>query len=63
MFVVTVTTVGMLDPGGHNESTIQLFKYPPFPGQMINYCIPSIQTPTFDTIIPISEHSHFTQLK
>ena len=34
--------------------SIQLFKHPPFPGKMINYCIPSIQTPTFEIIIPIS---------
>ena len=27
--------------------TIQLFKHPPFPEKMINYCIPSIRTPTF----------------
>ena len=35
--------------------TIQLlFKHRPFPGQKINYYIPSIRTPTFEIIIPIS---------
>ena len=31
--------------------TIQLFEHPPFPGKMIKYCIPCIQTPTFEIII------------
>ena len=34
----------------------------PFPGKMINYCILSIQTPTFEIIIPISEHLHLVEL-
>ena len=42
--------------------TIQLFKHPPFPGKIINYCIPSIRTPTFEIIIPISEHLHLAEL-
>ena len=28
--------------------TIQLFEHPPFPGEMINYCIPIIRTPPFE---------------
>ena len=44
--------------------TIQSFKHPPFPEKMINYCIPSIQTPTFDEIIiPISEQLHLLELE
>ena len=40
--------------------TIQLFEHPSFPIKMINYCIPSIQTPTFE---PISEHLHLAELE
>ena len=43
--------------------TIQLFEHPPFPGKMLNFCIPSIRTPTFEIIIPISEHLHPVELK
>ena len=43
--------------------TTQLFEHPPFPGKMINYCIPSIRTPTFEIIIPISEHLHLAELE
>ena len=50
--------------GDHDKSevitliiqTIQLFVRPPFSGKMLNFCIPSIQTPTFEIIIPISKH-------
>ena len=42
--------------------TIQLLEHPPFPGKKIKYCIPSIETPTFEIIIPISEHLHIAEL-
>ena len=35
---------------------------PSFPEKMINYCIPSIRTPTFEIIIPISKHHLVEQL-
>ena len=34
-----------------------------FPEKMINYYIPSIQTPTFEIIVPISEHLHLAELE
>ena len=43
--------------------TIELFEQPTFPGKKINYCIPSIRTPMFKTIIPISEHLHLAGLE
>ena len=42
--------------------TIQLFEHPPSSGKIIN-CIPSIWTPMFEIIIPISEHLHIAELK
>ena len=42
--------------------TIQLFEHPRFPGKIINFCIPNIRTPTFEIIIPISEHLHLAEL-
>ena len=45
--------------------TIQSFDHPPppFPEKMLNFCIPSIQTPTFEIIIPISKHLHLAELE
>ena len=40
--------------------TIQLFEHPPFQEK---YCISSIRTPTFEIIIPISEHLHLVELE
>ena len=40
-----------------NNSNHPIIRTPPFfPGKKLNFCIPGIRTPTFEIIIPISEH-------
>ena len=59
------------DPHDHGDSfdavviliiqTIQLFEHPTFSRK--NKCIPSIQTPTLEIIIPIYKHLHLAELE
>ena len=46
-----------------NYSNHPIIRTPPFLGKMIKYCIPSIQTPTFEIIIPISKHLNLVELE
>ena len=42
--------------------TIKLFEHPPFQEKAINYCNPSVRTPMFESIIPISKHLRLVEL-
>ena len=46
-----------------NYSNHPIIRTPPPSRKMINYCIPSIRTPTFEVIIPISKHLHLAELE
>ena len=46
-----------------NNSDHPIIQTPPFSRKKINYCIPSIRTPTFEVIIPISKHLYLAKLK
>ena len=59
----TVMAVNCNDSNNSDLPIIRRTPPPPFPGKIINYCIPSIQTPTFQIIILISEHLHLAELK
>ena len=55
----------MVDYRNHsNNSNHPIIRTPPpFPGKMLNFCIPSIRTPTFEIINPTSEHLHLVELE